>query len=110
MRATVLHPNGSTTETGQRKSEAGQAKNLSSGDVMTMASTQKLTGAAQALFVSTLQPSDHPAAQQVQDAIITSLRTYRDASGCAAKMAAAFGEYPEQAADRMRWALGLTAA
>ncbi len=75
-----------------------------------MGTTQKLTGAAQALFVSTLQPSDRPAPDQVRDAIVTSLRTYRDASGCAEKMAAEFGEHPEQAANRMRWALGLVAA
>jgi uncharacterized membrane protein len=77
---------------------------------MTMAATQQLTGAAQALFVSSLQPSDCPAPAQVQDAIVTSLAAYRDASGCAAKMAAEFGEHPEQAANRMRWALGLVAA
>jgi hypothetical protein len=77
---------------------------------MTMAVTEQLTGAAQALFVSVLQPSDRPAPAQVRDAIVTSLTAYRDASGCAAKMAAEFGEYPEQSANRMRWALGLVAA
>jgi hypothetical protein len=77
---------------------------------MTMAATQQLTGAAEALFVSALQPSDRPAARQVRDAIVTSLAAYRDAAGCAAKMAEEFGEHPEQAANRMRWALALVAA
>ena len=75
-----------------------------------MAVTEQLTGAAQALFVSVLQPSDRPAPEQVRDAIVTSLAAFRDASACAAKVAAEFGEYPEQAANRMRWALDLVAA
>ena len=77
---------------------------------MTKAAMKQLTDAAQALFVSALQPSDRPAPQQVRAAIGMSLATYRDPSGCAALMAAEFGEHPEQAADRMRWALELVAA
>jgi hypothetical protein len=65
---------------------------------------------AEALFVSPLQPSDRPGTRQVRAAIAASLRAYRGAAGCAARMAAEYGEYPEQAASRMRWALSLAAA
>ena len=76
---------------------------------MVSISTENLASMANALFVSSLQPSDHPAAAQVEDAIVTSLRTYREA-GCAARMAAEYGEHPEEAASRMRWALSIVAA
>ena len=77
---------------------------------LTKASTKQLTSRAQALFVSPLQPSEQPAPEQIRAAIVTSLRTFRGASGCAAKMATEFGEHPDQATDRMRWALQLLAA
>jgi hypothetical protein len=73
------------------------------------ASTENIASFANALFVSTLQPSDQPADEQVEAAIVTSLRTYHTA-GCAARMAAEYGEHPEEAASRMRWALSLVAA
>jgi hypothetical protein len=77
---------------------------------MTMATIKELSSLAEALFVSTLQPSEQPAEQQIREAIVTSLRTYHGASGCAAKMAVEYGEHPEEAASRMRWALSLVAA
>jgi hypothetical protein len=64
---------------------------------------------AEALFASTLQPSDHPTPQQVWGAITASLRDHDGRSGCAACCAAEFGEHPELAVDRMRWALALVA-
>jgi hypothetical protein len=72
-----------------------------------MTTTKQCTRRAEALFASALQPSDQPAPEQVRAAIVTSLRTYGGASGCVATMAAEFGEHPEQAARRMRWALEL---
>ncbi|MCW2502105.1 MAG: hypothetical protein JWO79_389 [Actinomycetia bacterium] len=76
---------------------------------MTMAaSTENLTTMANALFVSTLQPSDAPAIEQVEEAIVSCLRTYR-ATGCAVRAAAEYGEHPEEAASRMRWALSVVA-
>ena len=74
----------------------------------TKPSTQ-LRRRAEALFVSSLQPSDRPAPQQVRAAIAASLREFAG-TGCAARMAAEYGEHPEQAACRMRWALELVAA
>ncbi|HWG98636.1 MAG TPA: hypothetical protein VNV66_04755 [Pilimelia sp.] len=58
---------------------------------------------AEALFVSELQPSARPSCPEIQSAVTrTVLRLGSD--GCAAAVAAAFGDYPETAVPRMRWA------
>jgi hypothetical protein len=62
---------------------------------------------AEALFVSDLQPSQGPTASQVAAAVLASLRARGGASGCAAAVAAEYGEHPEIAVARMRWALAL---
>lgn len=56
-----------------------------------------------ALFVSALQRSDQPSARQVRQAITTTLRQFGD-QGCAEQVAQEFGEHPELAVARMRWA------
>lgn len=66
--------------------------------------------AAQAVFASTLQPSDHPTPAQVRGAIEASLRALHGAAGCAAACAAEYGEHPELAAARMRWAISVAEA
>jgi hypothetical protein len=58
---------------------------------------------ADALFVSTLQRSDEPSAGQVRLAIATAVRQF-GSRGCAWRVAQEFGEHPELAAARMRWA------
>jgi hypothetical protein len=68
------------------------------------------TAKAEALFASDLQPSELPTAVQVARAIDVSLRTRGGAAGCAAVVAAEYGDHPETAALRMRWALGLATA
>jgi uncharacterized membrane protein len=60
---------------------------------------------AEALFVSPLQPSDTPSPDEVRRAILASYRAYGGAAGCAARCAAEYGEHPDEAAPRMRWAL-----
>jgi hypothetical protein len=67
------------------------------------------TTRAEALFVSDLQPSDQPTPAQVAGAIEASLVSRGGPKGCAAVMAAEYGEHPEAAATRMRWALTLAA-
>ena len=67
----------------------------------------KLTSQAEAVFLSDLQPLDHPDLNAVTSAIRRSLRTYQGVSGCLAAFAAEYGEHPESSADRMRWALSL---
>jgi hypothetical protein len=61
-----------------------------------------------ALFVSVLQRSEHPDAGQVRRAVAAAVRQYGDC-GCAAQVAQEYGEHPEIAADRMRWARGAVA-
>jgi hypothetical protein len=58
---------------------------------------------ADALFVSALQRSDEPSTEQVRQAIAAAVRAF-GVRGCAARVAQAYGEHPETAARRMRWA------
>jgi hypothetical protein len=56
-----------------------------------------------ALFVSDLQQSGAPSAGQVQDAVARAVREF-GSRGCAGRVAQEFGDHPETAAARMRWA------
>ena len=58
---------------------------------------------SEALFVSTLQRSDGPDARQVQQAIAQAVRAF-GSRGCAARVAQEYGDHPEIAVTRMRWA------
>lgn len=62
---------------------------------------------AEALFLSSLQGSEEPAAEQVRDAVVTSVRAF-GGHGCAERVAQEFGDHPEAAAGRMRWARQVT--
>jgi hypothetical protein len=59
---------------------------------------------AEALFLSTLQPSGSPSPDQVRGAVATTLRRL-GVRGCAAQMAGEFGDHPDTAVARMSWAL-----
>jgi hypothetical protein len=61
------------------------------------------TARADALFASALQRSDEPSAAQVHQAIAAAVAAF-GIRGCAARVAQAYGEHPETAAPRMRWA------
>jgi hypothetical protein len=63
---------------------------------------------ASALFVSTLQCSDELSTGQIQQAITAALRAFGSA-GCAGWVAQEFGDHPETAAARMRWARSVAA-
>jgi hypothetical protein len=58
---------------------------------------------ADALFASALQCSDEPSPVQVRQAIAAATRAFGDL-GCAARVAQEYGEHPETAGARMRWA------
>jgi hypothetical protein len=58
---------------------------------------------ADALFVSVMQRSDEPSGDQVRKAIAAAMRAYGD-RGCAERVAQEFGDHPEAAVSRMRWA------
>ena len=62
---------------------------------------------ADALFVSVLQRSDEPSVVQVRQAIAAAVRAHGD-RGCAQRVAQEFGDHPEAAVARMRWARTLT--
>jgi hypothetical protein len=64
---------------------------------------------ADALFASALQRSDEPSAVQVKQAIAAATRAFGDL-GCAARVAQEYGEHPETAVTRMRWARTAVAA
>jgi len=59
---------------------------------------------ADALFASTLQPSGSPSPDEVRRAVAASLRRL-GVRGCAAHVAAEFGDHPDTAVARMSWAL-----
>lgn len=67
------------------------------------------THTAQALFASTLQPSDRFSAEHVAAAVRDSLGRHGGYAGCAAVCATEYGDHPESARVRMRWAIALTA-
>lgn len=58
---------------------------------------------ADALFTSALQRSDEPSAGQIRQAIVAAIRAF-GWPGCAGRAAQEFGDHPETAVIRMRWA------
>jgi hypothetical protein len=58
---------------------------------------------AEALFASVLQRSDRPSPRQVRKAVTAARRSY-GGRGCAELVAQEFGDHPEAAVERMRWA------
>ena len=62
---------------------------------------------ADALFVSALQRSGEPTVSQVRQAVAAAVRAY-GSRGCVQRVAQEFGDHPETAVARMRWACTLT--
>jgi hypothetical protein len=60
----------------------------------------------QALFASSLQPSDAPGADVVVQAISATVQQL-GTDGCTGRMAQEFGDHPQAATERMRWARSL---
>ena len=58
--------------------------------------------AAEALFVSDLQPSECPNRQKLEDTV-TAMILRHGSDGCAAAVAEEFGDHPESAVRRMSW-------
>ena len=70
-----------------------------------IATVDPITAArAAALFVSGLSATRRPTRAEVEASIKRALRTHGGTRGCAADVAAAYGDHPELAAPRMRWA------
>ncbi|MCM4076150.1 hypothetical protein [Paractinoplanes hotanensis] len=67
--------------------------------------TTFLTAArAEALFTSQFATGSRPSFQAVDDAIRIAVRNHHGVRGCAADVAGEYGDHPEIAAPRMRWA------
>jgi len=64
---------------------------------------------AEALFVSRIQPSDQPAPDDVR-ATVSEVMRCLGTRGCACQVAWEFGEHPDTAPARMRWALSAVRA
>lgn len=58
---------------------------------------------ADALFASALQRSDEPGISQIRQAIAEAIAAY-GSDGCVGRVAQEFGDHPETAIGRMRWA------
>ena len=58
--------------------------------------------AAEALFVSYLQPSECPSREAIEEAV-TAMLLRHGSDGCAAGVAVEFGDHPEAAVRRMSW-------
>jgi hypothetical protein len=59
---------------------------------------------AEALFASDLSSQCHPSESAVGAAIRNAIRAHGGVRGCAGALGAAYGDDPETAATRMRWA------
>ena len=64
---------------------------------------------ADALFVTVLQGCDQPSTGQVRQAVARAVCIF-GSRGCAELVAQEFGDHPETAVTRMRWARELAAA
>ena len=64
---------------------------------------------ADAIFASELQRCDEPSAGQVRQAVAAAIRAF-GYSGCAERVAQEFGDHPETAVIRMRWARAVAGA
>ena len=69
--------------------------------------SQILAARSAALFASDLPAGSRPSAPVVDAAIARAVLACGGTRGCVATMAAAYGDYPETAAPRMRWARGV---
>jgi hypothetical protein len=65
---------------------------------------------AEALFTSELPTGSEPASADLEHAIRCAVRAHGGVRGCASRMAYGFGESPEAAANRMRWARSVVIA
>jgi RNA polymerase sigma factor (sigma-70 family) len=74
------------------------------GGGVTMSPDRIIVARAEALFASDLPMQCHPSEAAVAAAIRNAVKAHGGVRGCAGDVAAAYGDYPETAAARMRWA------
>jgi hypothetical protein len=73
-------------------------------ETMTRSNDLLTAARAEALFTSHLSAGSSPSLPAVHAAIKHAVRTFGGTRGCAGEVAAAYGDYPDTAAPRMRWA------
>ncbi len=69
--------------------------------------SELLAARAAALFASDLPAGSRPSGPVVDAAIAGAVRACGGTRGCVANLATAYGDCPETAAPRMRWARGV---
>jgi hypothetical protein len=74
---------------------------------MTTTTTALTAARAEALFTSHLSTGSHPAYDVVEQAIRLAVRAHGGVRGCAADVASEYGDHPDVAVPRMRWARDL---
>jgi hypothetical protein len=72
---------------------------------MTTPTDMLIAARAEALFTSDLPTGSRPTRAAATAAIRGAVRAHGGVRGCATALAGAYGEHPETAAPRMRWAL-----
>jgi hypothetical protein len=71
---------------------------------MTIQATPLTAARAEALFTSRLATGSEPTYDVVEEAIRIAVRVHHGVRGCAANVAAEYGDHPDLAVPRMRWA------
>jgi hypothetical protein len=71
---------------------------------MTTTTTALTAARAEALFTSHLSTGSRPAYDVVEQAIRLAVRAHGGVRGCAADVASEYGDHPDVAVPRMRWA------
>ena len=74
---------------------------------MTATASMLTIARAEALFTSHLPTGSMPSLIAVEQAIRHAVRSHGGVRGCAADVAGEYGDHPESAAPRMRWARGV---
>ena len=68
-----------------------------------MATQDLATARSHALFLCELQPSQNPDVEEIHAAVTRTVQTY-GVHGCLERVAQEYGDHPETAPQRMRWA------
>lgn len=74
---------------------------------MTTQTTALTAARAEALFTSSLATGSLPGYDVVEEAIRIAVRAHGGVRGCAVDVAGEYGDHPELAVPRMRWARGV---
>lgn len=86
-----------------RSGARAEAEPVSRGSASPAPIVTMTAARADALFASALQRSDEPTAHQIRRAVAAAICTF-GGLGCAERVAHEFGDHPETAVARMRWA------